>query len=177
MKKMLSLLGVLVLSMTTVTIAMADPLPVDGGWKKFTFGRDVGSPWQSSFQFTLITSGKLSVTDAFTAGDQFSVSNSGSELGVTSVPTSTTVQIFANFDAALLDPQFSSGVFFLDPGIYDISGTTVVFSPGVSSNINTGVAAIRVDTVTASAPIPEPGTMLLLGSGLLGFGFWRWSTK
>lgn len=30
---------------------------------------------------------------------------------------------------------------------------------------------VRLDT---TAPLPEPGTMLLFGSGLAGFGLWRW---
>jgi hypothetical protein len=175
MKKILGMLGALVLSLTTVTSAMAVPLVVDGGWLNFNFG-DVGEPWEkfgetAKFQFTLINPGKLTVTDAFLSGDQLSVTNFGSDLGPTSVPTSIGDSIGTDFTAAAADPKWSTGMFFLDIGTYEISGSTLVTPFG------DGGAAIRVDTVTAPAPIPEPGTMLLLGSGLLGLSFWRWSTN
>lgn len=44
----------------------------------------------------------------------------------------------------------------------DFSGINLVLSPG---------RRVRLDT---TAPLPEPGTTLLFGSGLAGFGLWRW---
>ncbi len=39
------------------------------------------------------------------------------------------------------------------------------------------INSLTVTTPITEAPIPEPSTMLLLGSGLAGLGFFRWRRK
>ena len=98
MKRFLTV-AVFVFLLVSSKPALAIPLVVDSGWQPFSFG-GVGSSWNNTFQFTLVGSGTLKVTDAFQSGDQFNVFNFGSSIGATSVPGSVGDQIFANYDGA-----------------------------------------------------------------------------
>lgn len=52
----------------------------------------------------------------------------------------------------------------------NLSGTTAAFTQG---DPRPG-GVIRFDVDHSVEPIPEPATILLLGSGLAGLGLWRW---
>jgi hypothetical protein len=123
----------------------------DSGWQNFTFA-DVGSIGNPTFQFTLAQAGELKVTDAFQSGDRFEVYNFATLLGLTSVPGSSGDQIGSDADAAFIDPRWSSGIFSLAAGTYDISVETIV------SPFGGGGAYLRVDTVAQS--VPEPFTVI-----------------
>lgn len=164
MKKIVFLFS-LVIMLTISTTASASLLTVGGGWYEFWYG-GVGSSWTDdnpypliSFEFTLTQTGLLTVTDAFLAGDRFSVNNYASLLGNTSVPTGGgSDNIVDDYDAAAADARWSTGIFQLAAGTYDISGTAIV------SPYGGGRGALRVDNV-----VPEPMTLLLFGTGLVGF--------
>ena len=91
----------------------ADVVGVDSGWSGFQFG-GVGS---TSGPFTFDAAGpvNLTVADAFLSGDRFSVLDFGVLLGQTSAPTSIGASQ-PDPDLAVLDPQWSKGIFGLGTG-------------------------------------------------------------
>jgi hypothetical protein len=148
----------------TAVKAQAVAITPGDGWQRFQF-LGQGSAWYdpSSFEFTLVSNGILEVTDAFNAGDQFSVydSNLGLLGNTSDVPVSNAINDFP--DSAFTDPAFSHASFLLNPGSYIISGFAV------KSPYNEGGAYLRIDF----APVPLPPTVLLLGTGFLGLVGWR----
>jgi len=166
MKKFIVICLALTLNMGLAAVkAKADAITPGDGWQRFQFLAK-GSAWYepSSFEFTLVSNGILKVTDAFNAGDQFSVYDSTlGFLGNTSYVPPVPSAVNDIPDSAFTDPAFSHASFLLNPGSYIISGFAI------ESPYNEGGAYLRVDF----APVPLPSAVILLGSGLLGLVGWR----
>ena len=159
--------------------AAAVSLTGDGAWNEFTvddqLATDGGTEWIStadgsplSFLVTIApgTVGTLTVVDAGFAGDTFRLTNYGSAFGQTSgVPQGSLADpTVIDFDLALADPRFSSGVFTLAAGTYSLSGSllqSVLLAPGVPLDSTYG--GLRLDITSA---VPEPATTALLAAGL-----------
>lgn len=152
--------------------AHATTITVDGGWYGFCFGA-AGSPATAGcknlaigvagnpMEFTALTPVEFRITDAFQAGDQFDVwVNSVFQLTTPYVPQ--TNPGLSSPLAAFLDPNYSHASLFLAPGSYSIE----VFS--AASPYGSGGAYVE-----AVSAVPEPASMILLGSGLLGLAYRR----
>ena len=138
--------------------AQAAPLTLDAGWTQFQFG---STTWADNFTFSLSSSAYLYVTDAFLSGDMFEVFSSGASLGQTSlVPDGAGFDIGNDFDAAFASADFSSAVFMLGAGVYDISGTVIQSAAGTSG----GGAGIQIVSAPA-VPVPAAGLLLLSAFG------------
>jgi hypothetical protein len=104
----------------------------------------------------------LFVLDLFLSIDQFEVFDNAASLGFTSVPIPGS-SVGGDIAAAIADPAFSRGLFFLGEGDHSLD---FVKTLGAS-----GAHLFRVDV--AREPVPEPASMLLLGSGLVGLALRR----
>jgi PEP-CTERM motif len=98
----------------------------------------------------------LNVTDAFAAGDRFEIFDFGVSIGFTSAPN-VTGDCGGDPGACLLDPDISKGLFLLTAGDHSI---TLVPTEALEGG---GSGFLRIDNAT----VPEPATLILLGSGLL----------
>jgi hypothetical protein len=107
-------------------------------------------PWT----FTCATTCELTVTDGFQAIDQFQFFDFGASLGDTSAPSGDPAHNCGNDElGCLADPQMSHGMFLLAAGDHSITGTHLLGMPGAAFFI---VSAV-----------PEPGSLMLIGVGLL----------
>lgn len=164
--KCLMLISVMVMpALKAEAVVPTSSLDVDNGWYIFNAG-GTGSEWDRAYSFSLSSSAILTVTDVFLSGDRYEVIDlNSSTLGLTSIPTSIGDQIFADFDAALSDPRWSSGQFPLSAGSYLIHGRVE------SSPFTNSAGGLRVDTT--STAVPEPATVLLLAIGVSVAGLQR----
>jgi hypothetical protein len=187
--------GVLTLA-AGLTSAQAASLAADGQWTEFLVNVDLtpaNSPnsldWLVSyndaslahFTFTITAGqiGSLTVVDTGTSGDRFIVKNFGAALGETSVGVDGDPLLegssVADFDLALANPAFSRGVYTLQAGSYDISGSLShsVLLDGSPLNVTTGGLQLTVSAV------PEPTTLatLLAGLALLSLALRRNGSK
>ena len=131
-------LGVMAVPASAVTLIE------DAGWVQFQFD-DVGSSWDTEFDFTVTTLAELQVTDAFNSGDQFEVFINTVSQGLTSTPVEG-FTIGNDFTAAFSDPNFSSASYLLGPGSYTVTGLTTL------SPFGAGGAGIQLLSAQAAVP-------------------------
>jgi hypothetical protein len=119
------------------------------------------------FTFTLSGSADLTVVDGGFAGDRFQVFNNGTALGFTSAPTNTyPTSVGTNFDAALANSNYSSAVYHLTAGTYDITGLLSLSAlDNTNSPLNATVGAVNLTAV----PVPAALGLFMAGSSLIGF--------
>lgn len=170
MKRRSILAGAVLSCLLLVAHAQADPVSL-GVWYEFAFMGQGSSatactscipssgtpttfapspPWT----FTLTAPGHLVVTDAFLVGDRFEVFNSGTSLGLTSLPTAGVGPCGDDPVPCLADPNFSSATFLLGAGSYSIAIDAVLSPWGA------GAAYFRAEQVQGA--VPEPATWALV---------------
>ena len=117
-----------------------------------------------SFSITLSSAAYLTVVDAGYAGDTFTVFDNTVALGTTSPAVNSYPNtIGTNFNAALLNPNYSQGVFLLGAGTHSITGELLASAvDGSLVPFNATVGALKV------APVPLPAGLWLLGSACVG---------
>ena len=161
---------VLVAFATAVGASATTKITVDSGWQSFITGGGIdGASTAGPWVFTSSTVAKVTVTDAFCHGDEFRVYDKDVLLGETSevvsefpaCPFELFFPALARADAALADPAFSHGVFFVAPGTHAIEFE----NKALWSETSTGTGAFfRVDSVTVATTDCKDGGWMNYGN-------------
>jgi len=105
---------------------------------------------------------RLRITDAGDAGDAFTLLVNGSPFAFTPSVGYESIGAFDG-DEAWGDGRFSQLELFLDPGRY-----TIALLVREDAGFGYGDGFIRWDSVGGVSVAPEPGTVLLMATGLVG---------
>ena len=174
-------LGLLVVSAVP---ALAGSYNVGGGWEQLYFWADVAAPdpaygyggedidgdapFNDPFTFSLAADGILRITDVWESGDYFRIWDNGSIIGETPNVPWQLGEVESDPDLAFGNPGLSWGEFALGAGDHSLQFQNVLFEDGITGTPPgpdlASDAYFRVDR--AVAPIPEPGTLALIGLGL-----------
>lgn len=125
-------------------------VPVDGSWRPFNW--NVTSVVGNPFTFTCGAPGcQLDIVDAFLCGDQFSVAEGATLLGLTSAPACPVAASASNGSTAWTTAGYSKGSFWFAPGAHSITlGVPVNPSPP-------GTGYLRVIDAVAPTAVPTLG--------------------
>ena len=172
MRKGIVLLGFLMVFALTGGTASAAAIAVDGSWYEFGFGAPPGAagscasiggcvpgsnpasvdagapPWTFSGAAT------ITLLDLFLSVDQFELFDNLVSVGVSSAPVAGG-GCGSDITCSLADARYSRLVVNLGAGNHSLT---------INNLVGQGGAAV----FRAAAPVPEPTSMLLLGSGLAG---------
>jgi len=177
-------IAVIVMCMLHALPAEADAITADGSWHEFLFGlassavvscggscvttTNPVAEQSSSPPWTFTGPAALTILDLFQKGDRFEGFDNLLTLGQTTVVANTGVNTCGNnIGCALADTGYSRLVNTLGTGSHSLTINVIQNALG-----STGGAAVFQLSPVASQ-VPEPSTLILLGSGLLGVIVYR----
>jgi hypothetical protein len=153
-----------------VGLAQATPLPTTQATEavfNFNFTGQTPAPPYSGMGITLIFNGSFASPVNFDLFGGLNGQNFLSSGTVTWPGTLTAISFTLPSDPAVLDGVFSIG-------LYDPSAPTIDLNAVVAQNIGPQLTPPVFGTpADGQATVPEPGTLLMLGSGLVGLGWSR----
>ena len=133
-------------------------------------GTNDGDIFQDGDDFDLSFAAASAIGMYFITADEPGVQILDNDITLTAGGES--VGLLASAGQTLPDASYA---FFL--GIIDVDPSNAFTDASITTHGGGGAFLYNVDDITTSAPVPEPATMLLLGSGLVGLAGLRRKIK